>query len=448
MKSNKLLLVFALVFSLLASVKNTSAVDYEVGEELSSEFYIDAKNANVYGVYKDGENTVIVGDTVGSEAEVAGFIDSGRTPVDRVADAFISVFDKDDNLVFGYRFGGSGADVFKSVVKVADGYIVVGKTYSNDADLSGSGTKAGWTNPMVVKFTNEGTVGFVKAYNTDTYESSEFNSIVELDDGFAILATMTDGSMNKRAVKMDDEGNIDFDTSTGKMKKGNDLIIKTTNGFGMIVLEVDDQCRYRDFSDAFRIKEQFDVSDLYYDSVFAAVETGEGTVAILYGDMQDRITVKEFSIIDGTVLNEYFLDIFYPDTAYYNFAFDLIKVKDGLVVTYNDKVSGVITPVVTMLDSDFEEVFTTNISKKNSADYSWLAQSYVVGDNLIIYHFYEDENLSLNKSVIYLGPQSDGLNDPLLPDTGEKTLSTYSLLTATILMAIVYNEIRKKAQKN
>jgi hypothetical protein len=101
---------------------------------------------------------VFVGSTTSNDGDV-----NGNHSID-TSDYWVVKFDTLGNIIWQKCFGGSGSDVAYSIAQTDDhGYIIVGFTYSNDGDVSGSHDTTGiYEDGWVVKMDEMGNIQWQK----------------------------------------------------------------------------------------------------------------------------------------------------------------------------------------------------------------------------------------------------------------------------------------------
>lgn len=158
-----------------------------------------------------------------------------------VSDACIMKLDQTGSLEWTKLLGGSNNDLANDIIQTPDGgYIMVGKTYSDDGDVDGH---HGGFDAWVVKLNNSGTVEWQKPLGgTGTDEARAIE--LTMDGGY-ILAARTDsddgdvdgthnGTFDYWIVKLDSTGNIVWQKSLGGNNKDEIWSVRTTSDQGYI----------------------------------------------------------------------------------------------------------------------------------------------------------------------------------------------------------------------
>ena len=177
---------------------------------------------------------LIVGETESNDKDFYGLHKGGL-------DIFAIKLDAEGKKQWVKTFGGTDYDYANSVVTASDGgYVLTGRTYSNDGDLEGIANNTHDTlfgQLFVLKLNIDGNIQWLKTYGGFTGEWGE--SITQtLDGGYAIAGGATRSSLRAIVVvKIDVNGNeewvkyygLPFDTNMGDWGRGND-IIQTLDG--------------------------------------------------------------------------------------------------------------------------------------------------------------------------------------------------------------------------
>ncbi len=132
-------------------------------------------------------------------------------------DAIIVKYDFYGNVVWKKNFGGTADDLFNKVIQVSDGYVAVGRSYSDDGDLLNLhyGPTSG-TDCIIVKFDTNGNVVWKKNFGGTSYE--EFYGVIQVSDGYIAVGNshsndidilnLNNGANDGIVVKYDTNGNM------------------------------------------------------------------------------------------------------------------------------------------------------------------------------------------------------------------------------------------------
>lgn len=139
----------------------------------------------------------------------AGYVVAGSTTSrgSGGSDGWILLVDPDGNLVWEVAIGGSKNDGFSSIVEVEDGYVAVGTTESY-----GAGGKDVW----LVKADGEGKRVWEKTFGKDGDERG--NSVLKMADGYIIVGTSSadaPGGRDLLLLKTDLEGEKVWEETIG-----------------------------------------------------------------------------------------------------------------------------------------------------------------------------------------------------------------------------------------
>ena len=136
-------------------------------------------------------------------------------------DYWISKLDASGNIIWQRSFGGSGDDIATSIQQTSEGgYIVSGRSNSNDGDVTGNN---GQTDFWIVKLDSAGSISWQKALGGSNEDYA--NCIQQTEDGGYIVAGDTysdDGDVSGLhgwvdfwVVKLDAYGNISWQKAFG-----------------------------------------------------------------------------------------------------------------------------------------------------------------------------------------------------------------------------------------
>ena len=167
--------IYRVLFSLFGMIQAFSAmaqvpvIQWQKSLGGSGDDYANSVQQTADGGY------IVAGYTSSNDGDVTG--NHGGT------DMWVVKLDNAGNVECQKRVGGSGDDVAKYVQQTMDaGYIIAGKTYSNDGDVTGNhGNADAW----VVKLDNAGNIQWQKTYGGNNNDAA--NSVQQLSDGGYIL---------------------------------------------------------------------------------------------------------------------------------------------------------------------------------------------------------------------------------------------------------------------
>lgn len=156
-------------------------------------------------------------------------------------DIWIVKLSNDGSEEWERTYGGSSIDRANSVQSLADGsYILVGSTSSNDGDIS---QNLGGQDVWVLKLDNEGDIIWENTYGGSSSEAGR--DIQKTSDGGFVIAGFTsswDGDVdpindfvNYWVLKLDGEGNINWEYSLGGLSSDDANMIRQTSDGGFIV---------------------------------------------------------------------------------------------------------------------------------------------------------------------------------------------------------------------
>ena len=103
-------------------------------------------------------------------------------------EAIIIKYDKDGNELFKQSWGGNSDDYFESIFLVKDGYIVIGKTWSDDI----KGTASGYSELVIIKFDENLNRIWQRVWGGN--ESETFESFIETSKGEYVIVGCSDST--------------------------------------------------------------------------------------------------------------------------------------------------------------------------------------------------------------------------------------------------------------
>jgi hypothetical protein len=186
-----------------------------------------------YGVAATSDGgCIVVGSTASNDISVSS--NHGGT------DCWVVRFDSHGNVLWKETIGGSLNDVGNGVLVTADGYVIVGSTYSNDGDIKSSYSGG---DAWVVKLDLNGNIQWSKTYGGSSADL--FNAITATADGGYAVAGLTmsqpstgnvqgieKGGTDVWIVKLDASGGIIWQQRFGgSAYDGATSIVATSDGY-------------------------------------------------------------------------------------------------------------------------------------------------------------------------------------------------------------------------
>lgn len=278
-------------------------------ENVLEKLYNKGFNSAFFDVIVDGNDYVAVGNFESSEKEhKKGY-----------RKALLVKYDKDGNVLFEKSFSELTNSKFTNILKVKDGYLVVGQSIYGEGEL-GDSKKGG---AYIIKYSKDGEIIWKSNYGNNG--SAIFNDLVVVDDYIYVVGK------NDERVGMICKYDLD-----GKFIKVNDYKYTDSLGFSGIV-NIDDYlyvCGANrisdDDTDAMIVKYDFDCN--YIDEV---VYTGDGLERfnkIIKDNYDNLISIGISAVYNKGASNK---------IDEYNYDAYIAKYSDTLeevaVVTYGDE---------------------------------------------------------------------------------------------------------------
>ena len=120
------------------------------------------------------------------------------------ADYWIIKLDGSGNKVWDKTYGGSDFDYVESIHQTSDGgYVVAGRTHSNDGDVSNNNI-SGWSNSWIMKLNDLGNKEWDKCYGSGNDQHAGAHSIQQTSDGGYIFS-MSEPYVGFRIIKLKGE---------------------------------------------------------------------------------------------------------------------------------------------------------------------------------------------------------------------------------------------------
>lgn len=210
------------------------------GNEVWQQCYGGSDVDIAYAIKKvRGENNnngyIIVGITHSNDGDVTG--------LQGLSDIWVVRIDMSGNLVWQKSLGGSLQETGHSVQQTQDGgFIIAGRTLSNDGDVSGN-HGAGTMDMWVVKLTSNGDIMWQKALGGSVHELA-YSIDLTPDGGYIVAgkASSQDGDVSTLIgmedywiVKLDHQGDLQWEKSYGGNTNDYAYSVATTADSGYIV---------------------------------------------------------------------------------------------------------------------------------------------------------------------------------------------------------------------
>lgn len=150
------------------------------------------------------------------------------------SDAWIVKLDASGNIIWQKSLGGSGVDEAYSIEQTTNGsYIVAGHTESTDGDVIGN---SGGVKYWVIKLDASGNIIWQKPLSLNNSNWSVAESIKQTaDGGYVVTGYNNDGDFDFSVVKLDTSGNITWQKSIGGSWSDEARSIQQTTDGGFIV---------------------------------------------------------------------------------------------------------------------------------------------------------------------------------------------------------------------
>ncbi|MEX2350090.1 MAG: T9SS type A sorting domain-containing protein [Flavobacteriaceae bacterium] len=194
------------------------------------------ENDFCWGIYPTTDGGYVLTGSTDSSAngDISG-MNNGAT------DIWVVKIDDNGNIDWEKNFGGSNNDTAWSILQTTDGgYIVAGSSSSNDGDVSGN---IGGNDFWILKLDANGIIDWEKSYGGSGTEQAR--SIQQTTDGGYIVAGTTssndgdvggnNGGQDIWIVKLDTNGNIDWEKNYGGTSSDQARSIQQTTDGGYIV---------------------------------------------------------------------------------------------------------------------------------------------------------------------------------------------------------------------
>lgn len=189
------------------------------------------------------EISVSIAETTDGSFVITGHTTSQDGNFDRcelrcLEDIYVIKVDADGSLIWSKRFGGSLADLGRTIITSNDGVLVTGMSASNDGEFAG--LNKGSEDIFALKVDFNGALQWVKTFGGSNTDDA-FSIIKTNDSGYILTGytTSNDGDFNELnkggsdifAMKIDLNGNIQWvDTFGGTRGESARSIAQTSNG--------------------------------------------------------------------------------------------------------------------------------------------------------------------------------------------------------------------------
>lgn len=255
-------------------------------------------------------------------------------PTSGLLDFLMVKFDASGNKEWAKTYGGTKDDIATSAIEVADGYIVVGNSESNDAGFANKG----YVDAVVMKVNKSGVLEWTKGLGGGPYDS--FRSITPTVDGFMCVGETYSsnsqipnngpiGTRDAILVKYDLSGNVIFvKTFGGTAGEVFTQIIPTHTGNYMAI-------GYSDSTDAgFANRGAKDIIMVQYD------ESGTELKVNSFGGDGDEEIDKGTYTLDGSL-------VFFGESSSTNLGEGNKGDRDAVIFKYNIDIEEAVRAVVT-----------------------------------------------------------------------------------------------------
>ena len=273
---------------------NISNINYNEGNEISNQIEVEwqknwgGNNDDYFeSIIETQDGYVVVGYTESSDIE--GLTNKGDS------DAIIIKYDKNGNIIWQKNYGGSDSDHFNSIIETQDGYIVIGE--SDSTSIEGL-TNKGDSDAIIVKYDKNGNIMWQNNYGGNDYDN--FKSIIETQDGYVVVGRTFSNDiegltypLNYEAIiiKYDKNGNIIWQRGYEGNVDSFISIIETQDGYVVVGGTLSSYIEGSDFTgddNAIIIKYDKNGNILwqkiyggkYYDNFVSIIETQDGYVVV------------------------------------------------------------------------------------------------------------------------------------------------------------------------
>lgn len=143
-----------------------------------------------------------------------GWTDNENTQAQKT-NILVTKFDKDLNLIWSKLIGGSNSDLVRDVIQTNDGgFLLSASSDSNDGNISNN---KGLSDILIVKLNADGIIEWTKTYGGSEYDGVNKSSLIKLENGYSIIGftESNDADIDGNAglsdiwlMEIDNNGNI------------------------------------------------------------------------------------------------------------------------------------------------------------------------------------------------------------------------------------------------
>ena len=357
-------------------------------------------------------------------------------------DAIIVKFDVEGNVEWSANFGGTNTDMFEAVIETSDGYVAVGQTTSNDLDLNGI-YKGGNNDSILVKYNKNGDLVYKMSYGfSGTNGNDLFNDIIKVSDGYIVVGSacilVRDGDMtgvtapgNRSAgiiIKFDNNFNTVWRSFFSGTYYESFTNVKKTSDNGFIVSGSSSSYDY-------------DMTGLGYDNIYAdseAIILKYDSAGILqyknsFKGSQTDVFYSAVEVSDGYVAvgNSSSINGDMTDMNKAN-----AEISDAIIVKYDPTLSNVIWKKTfggsdadgfnRLLKTSTDQLLAVGYSKSEDIDMQGIAISKGGYSNSIMVEYNDTGNVV--KKQVFGGTNSDVFNSIIETNDNNFVIagSTYS----------------------
>jgi len=170
------------------------------------------------------------------------------------SDGILVQYDSDGGIIWEQNFGGDSSENFYGIVSVNDGHVVSGYSCSDSGDLEN--LSKGDCDGIIAKYDIDGNLDWVKTYGGSYYES--FYNIIKVSDGYVVvgdsdskdgdLSGLNKGNYDGIIVKYDLNGNVIWKKNYGGNTRDSfyAVTIAADGGYAAVGSSYSNDCHIRD----------------------------------------------------------------------------------------------------------------------------------------------------------------------------------------------------------